>query len=216
MVLKIKTISLAIFAALALGALPASAAEFHSEQLHTEIKGSAHAGEDVATFNAGTWRCNEVTYSGTTTTATASTITVVPTYSKCTAFGFVGAVWHINGCGYQFQTEAGTVNPVTGSGAGKTAIECPAGAALTLTVPGVCEVKIGAQGPIAGITYTNTGAHSGTGRDLTLDMNMTGIVYTQVNKGFCANGTFANGTYKGSATVQGRNTLGNAVGIWLH
>jgi hypothetical protein len=51
---------------------------------------------------------------------------------------------------------------------------------------------------------------------VTATANLSGIKYTQESKSFpgCANGTFTNGTHKGSATVVGTNTTGEAVGIW--
>lgn len=215
MIRQIKTVTLAIFAALAMSSLPASAAEFHSESAHTTIAGAQHAGEDSFIVNAGLVRCNEVTYAGTQSVGTASTITVIPTYINCTINRY-GTTIKTNGCSYIFSVQAPTVTPVTGSGTGSFTIECPAGAFIEVPLPNACDVQIGPQGPIPGITYTNTGAHSGSARDVTVDVNMTGIKYTQVNTSFCKGGTFTNGQYVGAATVQGKTTEGAAAGIWVH
>src|SRR5690242_11310177 len=76
---KLKALGLALFAVLALGAFSASAAmagDFHSEtSTDTVIKGS-QVGTDVFTVNAGTVKCNEATYAGNQSGATATTVKV--------------------------------------------------------------------------------------------------------------------------------------------
>jgi hypothetical protein len=203
---KIKALGLALFAVLALTALSASAAsaavEFHSEGSETVLSGSQVA-EDVFTTNAGTVRCKNATYSGISNAATTATQTVTPTYSECTAFGFVGATIHTNGCTYTFSAANNTVT-----------IGCAAGKAIEVTTP-TCDVKVGAQGPLKGITYTNGG--SGTTRDITVDVSIEGLHYEQTGTSFpaCTTGTFTNGKYSGSATVTGESTENKHLGIWV-
>ena len=197
---KLKALGLAFVAVLALGALSAtaaSAAEFHSEAAHTILDGSQPVGEDdVWTFNAGTVKCTSATYSGTQSSATTASLSVKPTYSGCTAFGFVNTPVHWE-CVLFF------------NGSRLVWWFC-----IIEVTAFNCTVKVAPQELPNGVTYDNAG--SGTSRDITATFNLSGIKYTQESKAFpgCTNGTFTNGTYKGSATITGTNTTGSAVGIW--
>jgi hypothetical protein len=203
---KLKALGMAIAAVMAFAAFAgsASAAEFHSEVEHTGISGS-RIGTDVFTVNAGTWKCTELTYSGTQSTGvTSSEITVIPKWGGCTAFGFIGATIDVNGCDYRFTPNA---NPYLH-------IVCPTKPIEVTT--STCTVTLPAQPVNSGVTYTNEG--SGTTRDLKVNYSLTGLSYTQHNKVFpnCPGGagTFTNGTYTGEATIKGANTAGTQVGIW--
>jgi hypothetical protein len=203
---KLKALGMAIAAVMAFAAFAgsASAAEFHSEVEHTGISGS-RIGTDVFTVNAGTWKCTELTYSGTQSTGvTSSEITVIPKWGGCTAFGFIGATIDVNGCDYRFTPNA---NPYLH-------IVCPT-KTIEVTTPN-CIVTVGSQTVNSGVTYTNGGA--GATRDVTVKLGLSGLTYTQLNKAFpnCTGGagTFTNGTYSGEATVKGANTAGVQVGIW--
>jgi len=133
----------AMMLAMSVSAPAAFAGDFHSEKTDTTLTGS-QIGENVITFNAGTWKCTEETYSGTgaASSTTETTFKLTPSFS--------GA---------------------------------------------------------------NEG--SGTSRDIKINLSVSGMGYTQLSKSFpgCTNGTFANGTYNGAATVQGSKE-GKAVGIW--
>ncbi|HEX7280184.1 MAG TPA: hypothetical protein VF255_11255 [Solirubrobacterales bacterium] len=201
---KLKALGLAlvaVFAMSALSAASASAVEFHSEAAHTELRAEQHAGEDTFSVNAGTVRCSHATYTGTESSATSTAQTVTPAYTGCKAFGFVNTTIDTNGCTYTFDSNANNVD-----------IACPS-SPITVTAFN-CWVTVGAQNNIGPVTYTNSG--SGSSRDVTVDVNITGISYTQHSKSFpgCTNGSFTNGTYTGSATVRGFNTAGEQVGVW--
>jgi len=203
---KLKALGLAFVAVLAFGALSAtaaSAASFHSEVEHTIIDGAQPVAEDdVFTVNAGTVKCTSATYTGTQSTATNETVTVTPSYSGCTAFGFVNAPIDVNGCTYTFNAANDDL-----------IITCPEGKTITVTAFN-CHVDVGSQTIGTGISYHNGG--SGKTRDVTATANLSGLTYTQTSKTFpgCTNGTFTNGTYKGSGTVTGTNTAGEQIGIW--
>jgi hypothetical protein len=203
---KLKALGLALAAVMAMAAFasPASAAEFHSEVAHTEIKGEQEEALDVFTTNAGTVKCNTATYTGTTSAVTTSEITVTPAYSNCTAFGFVNTPIDTNNCHYTFTSNPGTP-PVMH-------IVCPS-APITVTAFN-CWVTVGSQTVNSGITYTNSGV--GSARDITVDKTISGLTYTQHSKSFpgCSIGTFTNGTFTGSTTIKGTNTAGTQVGIW--
>jgi hypothetical protein len=201
---KLKALGLALVAVLAMGAFSASAAsagDFHSESAtDTVIKGSQE-GTDVFTVNAGTVKCNEATYAGVQAGATATQVKVNPSYSECTAFGFVSTTIHSKQCTYEFSGDNNNV-----------VIDCPTNEPITVTAFN-CWVTVDDQ-TIGGISYTNKGA--GTSRDVHVHVTSSGIKYTQHSKSFpgCSSGTFTNGTYTGTATVQGFTTGGTQVGVW--
>jgi hypothetical protein len=215
---KLKALGLALFAVLAMGALSASAAmaaDFHSENgTDTVIKGS-QVGSDKFVVNAGTVTCNEATYEGIQSGATSNTVTVTPKYTECTAFGFVNATIHTNGCRYVFDadTNAEGFTDVTIDCSEPTEGGTTHQRAITVTAFN-CWVTVGSQTTGNGIKYANTG--SGASRDVDVSVSLTGITYTQHSKTFpgCSNGTFNNGSYTGAATVQGFATGGGQVGVW--
>jgi hypothetical protein len=200
---KFKALGLALFAVLAMSALSASAAsagEFHSEAAHTILSGS-QLGEDIFTVTAGTVKCKEATYSGTQSSATATTVTVKPTYTECTAFTFVNTTIDTNGCEYEFSGDDNKVNIVN----------CTS--ALTVTAFN-CYVTVGNQKGLESVTYTNEGKT--TSRDVKVKVGINNVTYTQESKSFpgCSNGTMNNGSYTGEATVRGFNTENVQVGVW--
>jgi hypothetical protein len=206
---KLKALGMAIAAVMAFAAFAgsASAAEFHSEVAHTQISG-AQVKTDVFTTNAGTVKCSEATYSGTQTTGVTSTqVTAEAKYGGCTAFGFVGATIHMNGCDYLFTSNP---NPYLH-------ILCPAGKVIEVTTPS-CVITVPAQTVNSGVTYVNVPGNGTTTRHITVQVALSGLTYTQDPGPFpgCTGGggTFTNGTYTGEATIKGANTAGTQVGIW--
>jgi hypothetical protein len=210
---KLKALGLslvAVFALSAMMAVAASAAEFKSEVSHTSLSGS-QLGTDVFTTNAGTVKCNEATYAGTSAEQNSTKASVTPTYTECTAFGFVNTKIDTNGCEYQFTT--GSPNSVH--------IVCPAGQSIVVTAFN-CEVTVPAQTISGGITFDNEG--SGKTMDVRVTVSLTGITYIQHSKSFpgCktegtagagATSLFHDGTYTGEATVTATNTAGEHVSI---
>ena len=213
---NLKALGLALVAALAMSAVAASGASatpFHFGSDHSDhviLAGTQHAGEDVFTTDAGTVRCNTATYSGTINEADTATneVSVTPAYSNCKAFGFINVPIHVNGCQYKFTA-------ITKEGSnyeGKVDIVCP-GNPISITAPG-CEVTVGSQNALGSITYTNVG--SGTTREVTVDVNISGIHYYQHDTGItCTTGTKTNGLYVGSGLVTGRNAAGTHVGLFV-
>lgn len=206
MTLQLRAFGLAFAAVLAMGALSAPAAQaasFHSETAHTILSGSQPmANFDVYTVKAGTIKCTSATYSGTASSATTETITVTPSFSGCTAFGFVSTPIDVNGCTYTFN-----------AGNDDLVIDCFAAQGITVTAFN-CHVRFVPQTVSSGIGYGNAG--SGSNRDITITSNLSGLKYTQESKSFpgCTNGSFTDGLFSGSTTLKGTNTSGTAVGVW--
>jgi hypothetical protein len=219
---NLKVLGLALVAALAMSAVAASAAsatpfEFHSEASSTVLTGSQE-GTDVFTTDAGTVSCGEANYIGSQSAATTTTVSVLPTYSNCTAFGFISVPIVVNGCEYLFHagTASTTGEPPVTHYEGTADVVCPAGKVIEVKAPG-CTVTVGSQTGLQKVTYTNK--EGGGFEDVTVDVNMTGIKYEEHNKGLfptCANNTVpkSNGTYTGAATVTG-DAGGGQVNIWV-
>lgn len=205
---NLKVLGLTLVAALAMSAVVASAASatafnFKAEKVPTLLTGKQHAGNDVFVTDAGKVECNEATYVGEQKTTPTTEVTVTPTYTGCTAFGFVNVPIDVNGCSYKFTAK--TIE--AGNFEGEVDILCPAGKSIEVTAPG-CTVTVGAQNNLKKITYTNLGA--GATREVTVDVAATGIKYEEHNKGIfptCAANTVpkANGTYTGAGLVTGEN-----------
>jgi hypothetical protein len=176
--------------------------EFHSEASHTTWSG-AQAVANTMTFNVGSWKCENVSYSGTSQTATGGTVLLTPGFSQCNVFGFINAVHDMNGCQYQFH-----------AGTNGMDIVCPEGKSIGITTT-ICDVTLPSQNGRTEVSYANAG--SGASRDVTIDLAVTGLEYTQKFKTFpgCTNGTFTNGTLSGSITLKGLNTSGVQVGAWV-
>lgn len=215
---NLKALGLALIAAFAISAVVAStasaaAAKFRSEASSTILTGKQHAGNDKFVTDGGTVECNEATYVGSQTGTEATEASVTPTYSGCTAFFFINVPIVTNECEYTFTS--GEKN-AQGNFEGSTHIECPAGKAIEVKASSTCTVTVGTQTPTGGtITYTNVG--TGTTREITVDVALTGIHYTEDGSGTgCPHGqATTNGTYNGAALVTGENEEGVHKGIWI-
>lgn len=171
----------------------ATAFNFNAESAPATLTGKQHAGNDTFSFDAGLVSCNEATYEEKELAFTPSgSITLIPKYEGCTAFGFPNVPVDVNGCSYRFepQTKEG------GHFEGRLGIGCPV-EAITVTAPG-CTVTIPTQALLKAVTYTNVG--TGATRELTIDVVITGMSYEEHNKGIfptCAANTKAktNGVY---------------------
>ncbi|HEX7279990.1 MAG TPA: trypsin-like serine protease [Solirubrobacterales bacterium] len=180
---------------------------FITEASPATLKGS-QVGSNVFTVNAGTIKCTTINYSG-TLEEQSETIELTPSYSGCTAFGFISAPIDVNGCKFKF---AATSKSEADSFGGTVDVVCPEGSAITATAFN-CHVKFGSQTGLSGVTYTDTTAASPKA-DVDVSVNLSGIKYTQESKSFpgCSSGTFTNGTYAGSSTLWAETAEG-ATGI---
>jgi hypothetical protein len=178
----------AVFAFSAVSVASASAAEFHSAAAPTTLTGN-QATSHVFTTNAGTVTCKTATFTGTQSVVTSSTTTLAPTYSNCTAFGFLGVPIDSNGCSYVF------------SATGSTQIQCPAGKSIEVTVP-FCTTSVGPQTIASGMTFETVGTTPN--RTILAKTNISGIHYNECGT------ERTNGTYTGTTKV-----TGSAGEIWF-
>jgi hypothetical protein len=183
----------AVFALSAVGGSAASA-NFTAGSTTGNSTGVQTTGH-VFTTNAGTTTCATAHFAGTWVAANSTSATVTPKWEGCKAFGFIGVPIDVNGCSIEGTTNEG----------GEAHIKCPAGKAMEITTPG-CTTSVGPQ-TLKTNTYTNT-TNATTGKmDVLIHTNIAGITYNE-----CGTAR-TNGTYTGTTTFTGKDTLGNNVDI---
>ncbi len=126
--------------------------------------------------NGGEVTCKEVKSTEPITSTKTKTVKANVKYTECTAFGFVGA--EISEAEYEFSAE-GSVKVLN---------------TITIKPKGLgCEVKVGPQGPLTKITYTEKSPN------VEVNSEVGNIAYTS-SGGLCgSSGT--NGKYKGPVLV---------------
>ncbi len=184
---------------------PASATMFHSEFEKTQWTGTAEGTSRFEVDELGGVQCTGVQYKGTTSSKTVSAVLASPTYAGCKG-NFLGIEGFISPNGCSFQLQAGTVEG--GNNEGSVDIVCSGGEiALTTSKVGVtkCTTHIPPQTGKKTITYFNTG--SGSTREITAELSLTGLTYSQTEGsglGKCPSTTDTkNGTYTAKALITG-------------
>lgn len=219
MIRNIKVLGTALVAALAISAVAASLASadsFTAESAPAIYTGSQQTA-NVLTTTVGTQKCTTTTFKGTVNATSTTTVSVSPSYSGCTAFGFPSD-YDVNGCEYLFH-----ISPTAGVTTGTVALVCPAGKEITITAKSSvtnptlkCTIHTPAQSGLGTVTYKNVGA--GATREILFELNLTGIKYTHTagtGLGACTSGSATSGTYTGSVLFTGENAGGAHVGIFL-
>ncbi len=215
MIRRSKTIVLPMVAMLALGALVAQAASAspltvtNGASGTTFYTGDQDGGIHVFTSSAEV-KCKGAVFTAKSTGASVNDLTVTPTYTDCSAFGFATAHVNVNGCTFTFTTPSDSgFNQVTWSGSQLHIICGAKEIEITPMVFGmpVCTQFIGAQTANSGnVIGTSTGG-TGESMDITLDINLTGISYTGTG-GAC--GTSGNSaSYVGNSTVRAYSNSGH-------
>jgi hypothetical protein len=216
MLRNLKALAVLAVAACTLTAVASASAveRFHSEGSSTTLTGT-QIGTDVFSTDGGTVECDDATYKGTLSASTATTVTVAPTYSKCTALsGFASATIHTNGCEYKFnEPSSGLV--------GWMDIVCPIGGEITVTASSFgtlkCTIRILPQTGLAFVSYSNSG--TGATREVTVTAGISGIKYTEIagtGFGACSHNSNTNGSYEGETKVTGEHgSPATHTGIWV-
>jgi uncharacterized membrane protein len=204
---RIKTLGLALVAAMALTAVMASAAsaQFTSNKEHTIITGSQKTGTNDV-FSAGEGfggiTCENATFSGTAVTKNDPDQTIFPTYSSCKdSFGRIADI------------DNSAVNPLkytfTSTGGGNGIVHVSGEMTLTVTNGGsvICTVVIKNGQTNNGITFTNLGGTKG----VETTSHSTNVISTTSGGFFncgVSNGEHKTGTYDGVSVVTGKDTTG--------
>lgn len=211
---RLKALCVGVFVLVALGGDNAHAGaetggHFTSEAEHTIIRGVESGPHYIEAGFAGLEGgivCDETSYEGTSTSATATELIIVPRYGKCHTTG-EGTTWEIptNGCVYNFTIGKEALGSNTAD------IECPKGASIEIPDgPSGCRGSVPSQ-TVSGVDY-RTIVENNT-HLITLDV-LAGVMWNFESK-FCAGffGTEHFALIGGSVTVGGFDTEGNPVGI---
>jgi len=224
---KLKTLSVALFAALALTAVMASAAvadgEYTAAEYSTTGTAESEIGNDVFETEGGTVECKS--HFAATLSAPSSHLTVTPTYTPCKAFGFAHATVTMEECDYTFETPTvGTTHagpPVSHTWTIHVKVKCPAGKEIKV-VAGNCEIRIPEQTP-GGHVIAEATTHTPTSPDFVdVRATVTGIDYTIVKDGFLCPfettgetlpATRTDGSYTQTKAIPFKSTNGKSITI---
>jgi hypothetical protein len=185
----------------------AAAREFTADSYPATLRETGHSGEtaEQITTTAGNIACKVTAHHG-TLSGPATAITMRPSFSECTAFGFPATV-DVNECNYVLNVQAGA------SEIGDLDISCPSGKTITVTAISAgtvkCTVHIAAQSDISGtVKYTNVG--SGSTEEITTAKELSGLDYSHTKGtglGACTAGSATNGTLSGKSLLTARNEV---------
>lgn len=211
MIRTIKLLALTALAALAVTAVAASAAQAEPTKFTAGSTSGTLTGtqttKQVFTTKNGKVECTTATQSGTFTAASFTTSTVSPTYSGCTAFGFINATVAVNGCTYTFTGKEN--NKEVGEETLATAtVNCSGTNKITVSGGG-CVTTVGPQGPLNHVKFANNTTKKPDDVDATA--TLSGITYTA--SGCFTNGTFSDGTLEGDSTIIAKNTTDTQVNL---
>jgi len=217
MIRRLGALATVVAAVLAMSAMVASAASadvLTAESVPTTITGNGDSSTHTMGFDIGQFKCSGASYHGAVSASPSSQVTLTPVYTSCTLAGLAPVI-SLNGCDYLLHINAASTE-------GTTDITCSAGQEITLSAPAValrkCIIHIPPQTGLGPITVSNIG--TGTTREITLNMNISGLKYSQTTGtsevGNCAtaDGT-TNGTYTGKAVLTGeKSSTGVHIGIF--
>src|ERR1044072_1525822 len=197
---KLKALGLALIAALALGAVSASAASAVVPQAHsgsgsetTYVTGT-QVGTNQLDTEGGNIKCSTVGLKGSYGGTTSKDIKVVPTYSGCTAYGLTAHI-EMMACYYTVSS------PVVEGGSPTALLNCKEGGPITViaTQGGsvVCTIDVAEQS-----VNLNIANNAGTPDHVTLTPESSTIKYKVTGGGTkCGNeGDHTDGKYTGSIT----------------
>ena len=166
----------------------------------TEKQGTSHTTQ-LAVEGLSGIHCEHALYEATAGAATVESLTVTPTYTKCTTSpsGATNVVVDHNGCNYTF-----TIGKKIATVHQTVSIVCPAGKAIVITHP-ECEITVPPQ-TLTGITYNTVVEENKHAITLVAEIGVNGTpkLTTQFHAGFCVLlGTTHLGSFTGSVTVKG-------------
>jgi hypothetical protein len=191
---NLKTLGLAVVAVLAMNVMVASVAsaanEFHSAGAPATITGSQKSTNAFHVPGAGTVHCTSATFHSTMSNTTATELTVHPTYSGCTAFGFANAHVSTTGCDYTITQPSSLKSAMH--------VVCSGANLIRITptfLTSVCTVTVGSQSPAGNVSFKNE-----AGGKVLVTSNVTGISHSA---GCAATAGAKDGTYTGTVLTQG-------------
>lgn len=176
----------------------AGASNFEALEYPAAVTGTQE-GTFVFKTEAGSLECPEGTFSGTLSEA-SSTLSLLPTFAKCKAFGFLEATVTPEGC--VFVLHAGAETSLYNF-SGTTDISCGEGKSIKVTTA-TCTAAIGSQSGLSSVSYVDQ--VETMPEKFKFGANLSGIGYTVTKDGFACpfNGTGAKtgGTMTEAAVVK--------------
>jgi hypothetical protein len=215
MIRRISALGAAVAVVLAMSAIAvsmASADVMTSESAATTtLFGDNDGVTSVLSLDGLEMKCTNDNYIGSISSG-ASQVTLTFTKSGCLWTAFAGTI-NPNECSYLLKIKALVTT-------GTTDIVCPAGHEITVTWPPFgkpkCIIHIPPQSNLGTVTWTNIGA--GTTREMTLDLNITGLKFDQTagtaESLNCATADNTTGTFIGKIRLTGMVSTVH-VGVFL-
>ena len=165
--------------------------------------------EHVFTNAGGTVKCTASTWSASATPVSGaiSELTLAPTYTGCTAFGFATAHVKVNGCTYTLTTPTAVkAGEVKWTAPSQIHVLCPAGKSIEVTPTAfgasVCTQFINEQTPTSGDIVARNAGGAGNTMDITDEVTVKGVHYTGTG-GACGNAeTHSDAEYSGKTTAK--------------
>lgn len=194
-------------------ATAAQAAKFHTESSPTYLLGNQKT-QNVFAVNGKEVKCSTATFtSGKLEGTELSKLEGVhPEYKECEAFGLEATVT-TTGCNYTFNEPTGSSSPYSGT----VNVVCESGKEIVISAGfGICTAKVGSQGPLSSVTFTNEG--SGATRDVLVTANVSGIsTKVEGSELLCGTNGTRSATYTGSVLTKGysNETHKTQHGIWV-
>ncbi len=193
---RLKALGLTLLAAVAIGAIAASAAQagqFTAGNYPATVTGQNVGFHELET-ELGTIECNLKLHGE--LAAASETVTLTPTYATGCKLGALEI--HVNNNGCDFLLHAGAtlaMDEVEGS----LDLKCPAGNVLDFEITSmpVCHLGIPEQLGLGEALYTDRTM----AKDVDLDLNVEGLSY-ELGNNCPVVGAFANGAYRGTTTLK--------------
>jgi len=179
------------------------------------LKGASN--DNVFTVQGGNVKCVEnsgvkgARFEGAVTAEKSKEVKVTAAYGNgskgCTAFG-VAATVNMKSCHYLFKSVTNS-NPPTAT----VDVTCTtAGDAITVAASSLpCTITVSPQTGLSHVVFTNSGGAEPT--DVLVDITVKNIKYTSTGVGCPKAGTFEDGEYNGTVTLEGFNSSGTKVGL---
>jgi hypothetical protein len=181
---------------------------FTGQTYPVTVHGVETHGNTTIVTEAGTATC-EHTVHGELSVA-SQTLTLKPTFTNCTAFGFASATVAVEGCDYLYHV---TTKLAADKYQAHMDIVCPAGKSIKITT-GTCKMEIKGQTGLTTVDFDDMTTMPESGNDVTLTDTVTGVAYTVTEDGFlcpfAGTGAKVNGEFKSHQplTLKGFNQSG--------
>jgi len=182
---------------------------FGAERYPTNLVGNQEEGAPFKIRTVGgNIECKTAAFSG-SLTAASGTMTLTPTYSGCSMFGFPESTVATNGCSYKYYVEGSNKDyPMD--------INCPAGASIVVT-GGNCSLSIPPQSGLKTVNYQLIEPSPTDRAKIRVIHTVSGLTYTVTKSGFACPlgglGTYKTGTVSGNTIVEGTNSEGRPANI---